>query len=134
MVAMAHPDLFAILIGLEPTVEKRKRFHRWGHIGAAKFGGALAAFDLAAELMHHDLLAITDAKDRYAEVKNFLRGTRAAVAGDAIWATGKDDRLGRHLVDHIHGHGLIGVDFAIDVQLTQAARNQLRHLRAKVDD
>jgi hypothetical protein len=31
-------------------------------------------------------------------------------------------------------HPVVGMDFAIDVQLSQAARDQLRHLGTEVDD
>jgi hypothetical protein len=64
MVAMAHPDLFTL--GQKPAVQQVKLFHR-RHIGAAEFGGAMPAFDLAAQHMHHDLLAIADAQNRHAD-------------------------------------------------------------------
>ncbi len=137
VIAMAHPDLFAV-IG-EPAVEQGQRIPRRGHEGAAKLGSAaaagnLAAFDRAAQILHHDLLPVTDTEDRHAERIGRFRRSGAALAGDRIGAAGKDDRLGGKRRQKIIGDILIGVDFAIDVQLAQAAGNKLRYLAAEVDD
>ena len=57
-VAVTHPDLFAV--SQEPALQQVQLVGR-GDKGAAKFGCAVAAFNLAAQLGHHGLLAIADA-------------------------------------------------------------------------
>ena len=67
-------------------------------------------------------------------IKDLLRCARRAVSYDAVRPAREDDRLGIELSNHLHRHVLIGVNFAVNVQFTQAARDQLRHLTAEVDD
>ena len=94
----------------------------------------MPAFDATTQLVHHDLLTITNAQDRNAHVKRGLGRAGASLSGDTIGTTGKDDRLGRELGQKRICDVLIGVDFAINVQLAQTSRNQLRYLTSKVDD
>ncbi len=63
-----------------------------------------------------------------------LGRARRAFARDAVGPAGQDHRLGGEFGQKGRRHPLIGMDFAIDVQLAQAARDQLRHLGAEVDD
>ena len=111
---------------------------RWrGHKGAAEFRRAMPAFTHTCRpaLLHHHLLAIADAKDRHDPDQTDLGRARRASTRHAVGPARKDHRLGRHSAqERSQRHILIGMDFAIDVQLAQAARNQLRHLAAKVDD
>jgi hypothetical protein len=104
------------------------------HERAAELGRAVAAFDMAAEAMHHDLLAVADPEDRHAHLEHPFRGHRRVLPVDAGRAAREDHRLRREgrkegLIDPV-----VGVDFAIDVQFAQAARDQLRHLGPEVDD
>ena len=131
MVAVAHPDLL-VTLG-EPTFQNRQLVLR-RHKGAPELCRAMARLNLAAQLMHHHLLAITDAQNRNAQIENLLRGTRRSLAGHTIRPPGKDHSFGRHLAHHFHGHILIWVDFTIDIQLAQTTGNQLRHLATKVDN
>ena len=131
MVAVAHPDLF-VAIG-KPTVQQPQLALRRDK-GATKFGGAVAAFDFPAQLLHHDLLAIADAKDRHAQVKDFLRRTWRPFAGDAVRPARENHGLGRKVAHKFHRDILIRVDFAIDAEFAQATRNELRDLATKVDD
>ena len=121
MVAVAHPDLFAGL--KEPARQQVDPLIVGCDIGAAEFGGAMTAFHLAAQIVHHDLLAIADTKDRHAKVIDRLRRARGAFARDAVGAARKDHRLGREFRQEGIAHVLVGVDFAVDVQLAQAARD-----------
>mgnify|MGYP000520507625 CR=1 FL=1 len=132
MVAVAHPDLLAAL--LEPAVEDRQTLRRGGHEGAAEFGGAVAAFDLAAEAVHHHLLAVADPEDRHAEVEHARGGHRRALGEDRGRAAGEDDGLRSEALQEGFGHVLIGMDLAVDIQLAQAARDELGHLRPEIDD
>ena len=54
----------------------------------------MPAFDATTQLVHHDLLTITNAQDRNTHVKRGL-GARGFLTGDTVGTTGKDDRLGR---------------------------------------
>ena len=134
VVAVAHPHLLAPRAVHEPAVERIDPLFGRGHVGAAEFGGAVTAQNLAAQHVHHDLLAVTDAEDRNPEVENAFRGARRAVVDHAGRTARKDHGFRRELFQERIGHVLIGVNFAIDVQLPQAARDQLRHLAAEVDD
>ena len=64
-VAVAHPHLFVRALGPDIVGDRALADHV--DISAAKFAG-VAALDLAAELVHHHLLAVTDAEDRQAQV------------------------------------------------------------------
>ena len=73
-------------------------------------------------------------KDRNTHVKRGLWCAGASLTRHAIGTTGKDDRFGRKAGQKRISDVLIGVDFAINVQLAQTPRNQLRYLTSKVDD
>ena len=61
-------------------------------------------------------------------------GARGRVlVSDRCRAAGQDDRLRREPAK-ASGGVLEGMDFAIDARLAHAARDQLRHLRAEIDD
>ncbi len=129
---MAHPDLFALLE--EPAGEQVDARSRGRHVGAAELGGAVAALDPAAEHVHHHLLAITDPEDRHPEFEHLGGRARAAGIHHRGGSARQDHRAGREVLQESWGHLLIGVDLAIDVQLAQAARDQLGDLAAEVDD
>src|SRR5436305_8422936 len=105
-----------------------------GHFdfGAAEFGG-VSALDLAAELRRHRLLAVADAEHRHAGRPNLIRHARGVVGDDRFRPAGEDDRLRRQLGDGIRGV-LEGMDFAIDPRFAHPAGDELRHLRAEIDD
>jgi hypothetical protein len=78
MIAVAHPHLL-VSIG-EPAVQQVQPLRGGGDIGTAKLRRSMATLHMAAEAMHHDLLAVADAKDRHAHVKHgFRRHWRAIV-------------------------------------------------------
>mmetsp|Transcript_11559 Transcript_11559/g.18596 ORF Transcript_11559/g.18596 Transcript_11559/m.18596 type:complete len:391 (-) Transcript_11559:6-1178(-) len=131
VITVGHPDLL-VAFG-EPAVENVQRLV-WRHIGAAKFGGAVAAFDVAAQLGHHGLLTVADAKDWHAIVKYLLWCAWRTLAGHAVRATGEDHSLGRICAHEVHVDVLIRVDFTVDVQLAQATGDQLGDLAAEVND
>ncbi|KAG1544022.1 hypothetical protein G6F50_013922 [Rhizopus delemar] len=79
------------------------------------------------------LHAVADAEDRQATVEHFLRRGRGARQRGRFRATGQDDALGAERRDL----GRVVVprpDFAVDAQLADAAGNQLRVLRAEIED
>ena len=132
VVAMAHPDLF--LPALKPAVQQRQAVGGGRYIGPAELGCAMAAFDMAAQKVHHHLLAIADAKDRHAKVEHPLGRHRRAIPVDRSGTARQDHGPWRKLRQKGVVDPVVGVNLAIHVQFAQAARDQLRHLRAEVDD
>ena len=132
MVAVAHPDLLAL--ALEPAAQKRRARAFGGNKGPAKFGGAVAAFNPAAQAMHHHLLAIANAQNRHAKRKHAGRRHRRAIGKNRAWATRQNNRKRRKIGQKRIINPVERMNFAIDIQLAQAARNKLRNLAAKVDD
>ena len=67
------------------------------------------------------------------ESKIALRRARRALVGHRARPAGEDHRLGADL-----GEGALGAlerrDLAIDARLAHAPRDELRHLRAEIDD
>ena len=132
MIAVAHPDLFALLE--EPALEQVDPVLGRLDVGAAEFGGAVAALDVAAQHLHHDLLAVADAQHRHAQLEDYCWRAGRSVVDDRSRTTGQDHRLRGEVVQEGIRHQVERMDFAIDVQFTQAPRDQLRHLGAEVDD
>ena len=132
-VAVRHPNLFFAFA--KETSKDPVAFVTLsrGYKSTAIFS-VVSSFDLTAELFHHNLLAVADTKDRQAHVKEFLRRAGRAIARHAVRTTREDHGLRSKLTNGFSGDRLIGVDFAVNLQLTQAARDQLRHLRTEVDD
>ena len=128
-IAVAHPDCMAALL---PDAIEERRFRDRLDLGAAVFA-VMAALHLAAELRRHQLLAVADAEDRDAGLEDHLRRARRAFLQHRGRPAGEDHRLGFQ-----RGEGrfrlLIGRDLAIDAGLADAAGDQLRHLRAEIDD
>src|SRR4029450_9163098 len=58
---------------------------------------------------------------------------RPVAFGDALRAPGEHDPFWREAANEF-GVDVEGVNLAVDVRLAQAARNQLRILRAEIDD
>ena len=129
---MAHPDLFAL--GLEPALEQIELFRLEADVGAAEFRRPLAALHLAAQHLHHHLLTVADAEDRYAQIEDLLRGSRTACVDHGSRAAGEDHGAGFEVSQEGRIHRVEGVDLTKDVQLAQAARDELGHLAAEVDD
>ena len=101
-------------------------------IGAAEFA-VVAALDLAAELGGHGHLAVADAEHGHAGIEDRLRRAGRAFLMHRFRAAGEDHRFRLHLVEG--GFGLLERhDLGIDALLAHAARDQLRHLTAEIDD
>ena len=83
-VTVAHPNLMPLTLFPEAVEQSAILGH--GQKGAAKFAAFprfVAGPHLSAELVAHDLLAITNAKDRDAGFEKALRAARRSVLGDA---------------------------------------------------
>ena len=92
-----------------------------------------ARLDLAAELERHELLAVTDAEHGNAEREEPGVALRRAVAVDALRAAAHHDRARRDRLDGLE-RNRAGLDLAVHVALADAARDELRVLRAVVED
>ena len=131
MVAVAHPDLFAV--ARMEKIRQDRVVHDLLDESPAEFT-ARAAFHLAAQLLHHHLLAIADAEHRHAELKNRIIGARAVVPCHAGRAARQDHGLRVILAEKRRIDLVERVDFTIDAALAQASCDQLRHLAAEIDD
>jgi hypothetical protein len=129
-IAMAHPYRIAAA-RLPHAVEQGAGFQDLD-IRPAEFG-RVSALDLAAKLLTQGLLAVADGEDRNAACENFRWRARASRFGNRRRAAGQDHRL---RLQPREGFARLRerVDFAVDTRLAHAPRDQLRDLRAEVDD
>ncbi len=130
LVAMAHPHLM-LFARLPKAVEQGARLLHLDK-GTAKFA-AIAFADMAAQLHHHRLLAIANAKNGKAAVEHALRRARGSGVRGGRWTAGQDDALWLHTRERrlcIIEWG----DFGIDPRLAHAAGDKLGDLRSEIDD
>ena len=101
-------------------------------LGVAELAFA-RTFDLAAQLLRHGLHAVADAQNRYAELEHALR--RAPVLGlvNRVRTARKDDAPGLEFADERLAD-IERVQLAIHLLFAHAAGNQLRDLRAEIED
>src|SRR5688500_3360010 len=93
----------------------------------------ISRLGVAAELLGHRLHAVADAEQRQAAIEDLLSGTRRAEFRCRFRTAGEDDSLRRELRD-LRRIVVPGPDLAVDPDLADAARDQLRVLRAEVED
>ena len=101
-------------------------------LGAAELA-VVAAFDAAAHLRHHGLLAVADAEHRQARLEHPVGRARRAELGDAGRAAREDHGLGLQPLQGVLGL-VEGHDLGVDALLAHAPGDQLRHLAAEIDD
>ena len=101
-------------------------------IGPTEFR-RVAALDRAAKLLAQGLLAIADGEDRNAALEDLHRRAGTARLRNRRRPAGQDHRL-RLQPRERFGRLRERVDFAIDPRLAHTAGDQLRDLRAEVDD
>ncbi len=129
-VAVAHPHRIALALRPD-ALEQGARLDDLD-VGAAELR-RVAPLDLAAELLAERLLAVADGEDRRAAVENRRGRARAARFRNRGRPAGEDHRLGLQPREGLARPGE-RMDLAIDAGLAHPARDQLRHLRAEVDD
>ncbi len=129
-VAVAHPHRIALADFPDAFGQQRRLRHL--DFGAAEFA-VMAGFDLAAELLRHGLLAVADAEHRHAGLIDRRRCERRILVEHGSRAAGENHALRLHLAQRRFGF-LERHDLAIDALLAHAPRDQLRHLRAEIDD
>lgn len=122
-VAMAHPDLMARAGGPEALEQLAVPVDL--EEGAAEFA-VMTAFDLAAELHAHRLLAVADAEDRQAAVEDDLGRSRRPLVHRGSRAAGQDHGLRLQAFESLFGR-LEGNDLAIDAGLAHAPCDELGH-------
>ncbi len=126
-VAVAHPDRLLAIEPVEQAVAARERHVR---------GTVLAACrrqDVAAELAGHQLGAVADAQDRDPAAPH--RGIRLGrvLVVDGVRTAGQDDRAGAAALE-LRVRGVVRQELGVDVELADAAGDQLRELAAEVED
>ena len=91
----------------------------------------------AAELGRHGLHAVADAEYRYARLQQLRRRARGFAFGRGLRAAGKDDALNRAALNSVFvgsGSGVERGNLAIHPGFARAAGDELRVLRAEIDD
>ena len=129
-IAMTHPH--RIFVAALPYAVEQRAWEKNFDIGAAEFP-VKPGLDLAAELFGQKLLAITDGQHGDAGIENLARRARRSGFGDGTRPAREDHRLGPDLREGLL-RALKRRDLAIDAGLAHAPRDQLRHLRAEIDD
>ena len=98
-----------------------------------KLVGGLALLVIAAKLLVHGLLAVTDGEQRKAAVEQDLRRAGAVLPGHRGRAAGEDYAL-RFEPVKCFLRGAEGSDLAVNASLAHPAGDELGHLAAEVDD
>ncbi len=129
-VAVAHPD--RVFLALDPDALEERAVGGDLDLGAAELA-VMAGLDLAAELLRHRLFAVADAEHRHAGLVDRRRRQRRVFVEHRGRPAGQDHGF------RLHGaEGRFGLlerhDLAIDALFAHPARDQLRHLRAEIDD
>src|SRR4029453_11154989 len=92
-----------------------------------------AGLDFAALLHGHGEHAVADAEHRNAEVPHRLRRAEVPRLVGAGGAAAEDDALRRELA-HEGVADVVGMDLAVHVRLPHAPGDELRNLRAEIQD
>ena len=130
-IAVAHPHLLAR--AFLPKAGEQRAIVGDVEEGAAEFA-MIRGRDAAAQLRAHRLLAIADAEHRHAELEHRIGRARAGILGHRGRAAGEDHRFRREGGDLLGIHQVEGMDLAIDAAFAHAARDELRHLAAEIED
>ena len=96
MIAVAHPHLLIAIS--EPAVEQMQLAVRGRDVGAAELRRASPSLNVAAEAVHHHLLAIADAQDGHAHLEHRGRRHRGAFVKHRCRAAREDHGLWRELL------------------------------------
>ena len=102
------------------------------HLGVAELAD-FAGFDAAAELLRHGLHAVADAEDRDAELEHVLGRPRGRLLVGGHVAAG-EDHAARAELAHEGVADIVGVNLAVNLGFADPAGDELRVLRAEVED
>ncbi len=100
--------------------------------GVAELAG-MTALDAATQLRGHGLHAVADAEDRHAQIEHGIGHSRRTRLGHRLGSAGQDHAF-RGITRDVSRVMVPGPDFAIHADLAHAAGDQLRVLRAEVED
>ncbi len=135
LVAVAHPHIeetVSVGVGVVLDVAEECGVTVRAHLRVPELAH-LAGLDHPTQLRRHRLHAVTDAQYRHPRGPHGGRGPRRVAFGHAVRAARQDDASRRKFANERVVH-VERVDLAIDVQLAQPARDELRVLRAKVEN
>jgi hypothetical protein len=132
---MAHPDVeqpMTLTIAAVLDALEQGRVAVGAHFRIAELSPG-RAFDLASQLRGHGLHAVADTENGHAEFEHHLRCLEVLDLVDRIRTAREDDALRLEVADELLGD-VIGMQFAVHLLLAHAASDQLRDLRAKVEN
>ncbi|MNX96311.1 hypothetical protein D3C86_1286230 [compost metagenome] len=129
-VAVAHPHGLAVIDGADAG--EQRALAGDDDLGAAELA-MVAALDLAAQLGADGLLAVADAQHRHAGLEQGVVSLGAVGVRGRAGSARQDDGLGRDRLQRL-ARLVERMDLAIDAGFAQAARDQLGHLTAEIDD
>src|SRR5690606_3968504 len=129
-VTVAHPDLERAIRSAEPAEERILVDQH--DLGVAVLALVRRSY-LAAETRGEGLHAVADAEQRHAGVEHGVRYGRRAGRRGRIRAPGENDAGRVERSDRLVGR-IVRVDLAVDARLADSPRDQLRVLRAVVED
>ena len=135
LVAVAHPDFekaMALLVDTIPNAVEEFRMAPGPHLGIAEFTSR-AAFDLAAQLRGHGLHTVADAQHRHSQLEYDVRRLPVSGLVHRIGTAGQNDPLRLEVANEVFGN-VEGMQFAIHLLFAHAAGDELRNLRAEIED
>ncbi len=122
----------AVGVGAIRDAAQQRGMSARADLGVAELAD-LARLDHAAQLRGHRLHAVTDAEHRHALRPHGGRRTWRVAFGDAVRAAREHDALRREPADE-RIVDVVRMNLAVHVRLAQPARDQLRVLRAEVEN
>ena len=126
-VAVAHPHARLFIDILKKRISAQN----------IQLGKAILAvrrrLHFSAEQVREQLLAIAQTENRNAEIENFRINRGRVLIINRIWPAGKHDAARVQAV-HFRKRRERGFDFGINAQLAQTPRDELRVLRAEVEN
>ena len=129
-IAVAHPYRITLTDLPHAVIECRSLGDL--DLGAAEFT-MMPGFDRAAQLLRHGLLAVANAEYRHSGLKDRLRRKRCILVEHGGRSARKDHALRLEIAQR--GFGVLERhDLAVDVVFAHAPRDELGHLRAKIDN
>ena len=135
LVPVAHPDVeqtVTFRVAAILNVSQQARMPARAHFRVAELAHS-TVLDLSAELRGHRLHAIANTEHRHTQLEHRLRRARRAALVHRVMAAGQDDGARRELAHERVGN-VVRMDLAVDVRFAHAARDELRVLRAEVED
>ena len=124
---MAHPDLFGFL----HTAKDRIAIDEVAHRSAVLTAGCVV--DFAAEGLAGELHPVADTEDGDTQVEQSFVALRGTFFVNAVGAAREDDAFGGQFGDAFGGD-VMANDLAIHILFANAAGDQLRVLRSKIED